>query len=133
MTPEQMTRMEREMESRTHDFKALEAYFGDDCLHLVIASGYLSRLVANPEILGDLRRRHPEVLDEFQAIIAATSRQACCRRQSSRCRAKAIYQSDATWGLSTSTVSAMKSLAERASRLSGRGSQAGSPSDCPLR
>ena len=73
MTSEQMARMEREMESLTQDFKALEASYGDDVLHLVIASGYLSRLVANPEILGYLRGRHPEILDEFQAIIAATS------------------------------------------------------------
>lgn len=73
MTSEQMARMEREMESLTQDFKALEESYGDDVLHLVIASGYLSRLVANPEILGYLRGRHPEILDEFQAIIAATS------------------------------------------------------------
>lgn len=73
MTSEQMARMEREMESLSQDFKALEESYGDDVLHLVIASGYLSRLVANPEILGYLRGRHPEILDEFQAIIAATS------------------------------------------------------------
>jgi ParB-like chromosome segregation protein Spo0J len=73
ITSEQMARMEREMESLTQDFKALEASYGDDVLHLVIASGYLSRLVANPEILGYLRGRHPEILDEFLAIIAATS------------------------------------------------------------
>jgi hypothetical protein len=73
MTSEQMARMVREMESLTQDFKALEESYGDDVLHLVIASGYLSRLVANPEILGYLRGRHPDILDEFQAIIAATS------------------------------------------------------------
>nr|WP_295238593.1 plasmid partitioning protein RepB C-terminal domain-containing protein [uncultured Brevundimonas sp.] len=50
MTPEQMARMEREMASLTADFKTLEASYGDDVLHLVVASGYLSRLVANPAI-----------------------------------------------------------------------------------
>lgn len=73
MTPEQMARMEREMASLNQDFKALEASYGDDVLHLVIASGYLSRLVANPEIERFLQTRHPEILDEFRAIISAAS------------------------------------------------------------
>lgn len=73
MTADQMARMEREMESLTQDFKALEASYGDDVLHLVIASGYLSRLVGNGEIERYMRGRHPEILDEFRAIIAAAS------------------------------------------------------------
>jgi ParB-like chromosome segregation protein Spo0J len=73
MTADQMARMEREMESLTKDFKALETSYGDDVLHLVIASGYLSRLVGNPEIERYMRGRHPEILDEFRAIIAAAS------------------------------------------------------------
>lgn len=73
MTPEQMARMEREMASLNQDFKALEASYGDDVLHLVIASGYLSRLVANPEVERFLQSRHPEILDEFRAIITAAS------------------------------------------------------------
>lgn len=73
MTSEQMARMEREMASLTQDFKALEASYGDDVLHLVIASGYLARLVGNEEIERYLRGRHPEILDEFRAIISAAS------------------------------------------------------------
>lgn len=73
MTAEQMARMEREMESLMQDFKALEASYGDDVLHLVIASGYLSRLVGNAEIERYMRSRHPEILEEFRAIIAAAS------------------------------------------------------------
>lgn len=73
MTPEQMDRMEREMETLTRDFKAIEASYGDDVLHLVIASGYLNRLVGNPAIEKYLRQRHPEFLAEFRAIIAAAS------------------------------------------------------------
>lgn len=73
MTTEQMARMEREMESLTQDFKALETSYGDDVLHLVIASGYLSRLVGNQEIERYMRGRHPEIFDEFRAIVAATS------------------------------------------------------------
>ncbi len=73
MTPEQMARMEREMASLNQDFKALEASYGDDVLDLVIASGYLSRLVSNTEVERYLQGHHPEILDEFRAIISAAS------------------------------------------------------------
>ena len=73
MTPEQMARMEREMASLTSDFRAIEASYGDDVLHLVVASGYLNRLLSNPAIERHLTNRHPELVDEFRAIIAASS------------------------------------------------------------
>lgn len=73
LTPEQMSRMEREMESVTGDFKAIEASYGEDVLHLVVASGYLNRLISNSAIESYLERRHPELLVEFRAVVAATS------------------------------------------------------------
>lgn len=73
LTPEQMSRMEREMESVTGDFKAIESSYGEDVLHLVVASGYLNRLISNPAIERYLDKRHPELLVEFRAIIAAAS------------------------------------------------------------
>lgn len=73
LTPEQMSRMEREMEAVTGDFKAIEASYGEDVLHLVVASGYLNRLISNPAIEDYLERRHPELLIEFRAVVAATS------------------------------------------------------------
>jgi ParB-like chromosome segregation protein Spo0J len=73
LTPEQMARMEREMSSLQQDFKEIETSYGDDVLHLVIASGYLAKLVGNDEIERYLERDHGEILTEFRAIIAATS------------------------------------------------------------
>lgn len=73
MTPDQMARMEREMASLTQDFRALEASYGDDVLHLVVASGYLNRLLGNPLVERYLTTRHPELVEEFRAIISASS------------------------------------------------------------
>lgn len=73
MTPEQMARMEREMEKLQRDLKSVEARYGEDVLQLVIASGYLSKLVGNAEVKRYLSQHHPEILSEFRAIIAATS------------------------------------------------------------
>jgi len=73
LTPEQMARMEREMENLSRDMKAVEDGLGDDVLHLVVASRYLGKLLANERITAYLERRHPEISAEFQAIISNTS------------------------------------------------------------
>ena len=73
MTPEQMARMERELESLNQDFKAVEETYGDDVLQLVLASRYLGRLVENENIQSYLTKYHPDILAEFQVIIGAAS------------------------------------------------------------
>lgn len=73
MTREQMARMEREIASLHQDFKQIENSYGDDIMHLVIASGYLAKLVGNKEIERYLAQHHAELLDEFRSVIAATS------------------------------------------------------------
>jgi hypothetical protein len=50
LTRQQMARMEREMASLHQDFKQIGESYGDDILHLVVASGYLNKLVGNSEI-----------------------------------------------------------------------------------
>ena len=73
LTPEQMSRMEREMDTVQQDLKTVESRYGDDVLHLVIASGYLAKLVKNRDIKRYLNQHHPEILSEFLAVISATS------------------------------------------------------------
>ncbi|MCP3381226.1 ParB N-terminal domain-containing protein [Bradyrhizobium sp. CCGUVB4N] len=73
MTPEQLARMEREMSTLQQDFKAVEASYGEDVLHLVIASGYISKLIANRKVERYLDQNHPEILEEFKAIVSVTS------------------------------------------------------------
>lgn len=73
LTREQMARMEREMASLNQDFKQIESSYGDDILHLVIVSGFLSKLINNPEIQRYLAQHHGELLEEFRAIVNTTS------------------------------------------------------------
>lgn len=73
LSAEQMTRLEREMASISEDYKELEASYGDDMLVLVVASGFLERLLSKPEIESFLARRHPEFLENFRSIVQATS------------------------------------------------------------
>ncbi len=73
LTPEQMARMEREMEGLQREFKAVETSYGDSVLNLVVASGYLAKLIGNPRMSRYLERHHPEILMEFKAIVATSS------------------------------------------------------------
>ncbi len=73
MTSEQMARMEREMGTLQRDFKAIETSYGEDVLHLVIAAGYLSKMMANRKVERYLDQNHPEILEEFKVIVSAAS------------------------------------------------------------
>lgn len=73
MTAEQMARMEREMENLQQDFKALETSYGDDVLNLVIASGYLSKVICNKRIERYLAQNHEEILEKFRSIVSSAS------------------------------------------------------------
>ena len=73
LSTEQMARIEREMASLNDDYKELEVSYGDDMLVLVVASGFLERLLSKPEIERFLNTRHPEFSENFRAIVQATS------------------------------------------------------------
>ncbi|WP_248118583.1 plasmid partitioning protein RepB C-terminal domain-containing protein [Brevundimonas sp. EYE_349] len=73
LSPEQIDRLQRELDAGSHDYHELEASFGDDTLVLVIAAGFLERLLSRPAIDAYLADAHPEMLQNFRSIVAAAS------------------------------------------------------------
>lgn len=73
---EEISRMEREMEKLYHDYKVVEDTLGETMLVLVVAKGYLARLLRNEAISGYLNRCHGELLEELTAIMEAISSDA---------------------------------------------------------
>jgi hypothetical protein len=73
ITQEQMLRMEREMASLQGQYKMVEQNYGQDMLNLVLARGYLIKMLDNKAISKFLKQRQPEVLEQFQNIIDTTS------------------------------------------------------------
>jgi hypothetical protein len=69
---EQKSRMQHELDCVLKESGARDGY-GADVLSLVVASGYVSRLIENKAIEDYLSRSHPDILKEFRAIAAATS------------------------------------------------------------
>jgi ParB-like chromosome segregation protein Spo0J len=73
LTVEQMALMEREMDGLQRDIKAVEASYGDAVLDLVIASGYVAKLLGDGRTRLYLEEHHPEILTEFEAIVGTRS------------------------------------------------------------
>jgi hypothetical protein len=71
--PEQMARMEREMSNLQGQYRLVEQSYGQDVLNLVLARGYLARMLKNAKVTKYVKQRQPEVLEQFTAIVATTS------------------------------------------------------------
>ena len=69
VSADQMAKMEREMGNLHEQFKLAEQSYGQDILNLVLAKGYLAKLMTNEAILHHLTRKHPDVLNEFDGIV----------------------------------------------------------------
>ncbi|QDH74227.1 plasmid partitioning protein RepB C-terminal domain-containing protein [Brevundimonas sp. M20] len=70
---EQIEKLERELAAVSHDYRELETSFGDDTLVLVIAAGFLERILGRPAIEAYLTDAHPEMLQTFRSVVAAAS------------------------------------------------------------
>lgn len=71
MSPEEIARMELEMESLERDFKATEGIYGENMLKLTLAKGYLRNLLSNTKVKRYLRTNHCQVFEEFETLVAA--------------------------------------------------------------
>jgi len=73
VTPDQMAKMEREMANLQGQYRLVEQSYGRDVLNLVLARGYLEKLLANTKVGRYLKQLQPEVLEQFTAIVETTS------------------------------------------------------------
>lgn len=73
VTAEQMAKMEREMGNLQVQFKLAERSYGENVLNLVLARGYLAKLLDNDAIVRFLSQHQPDVLAEFENIVQTAS------------------------------------------------------------
>lgn len=69
MKPEDLARMEREMEVLGREFRLVEESYGQNTLNLVLAVAYLRRLLDNGGVVRYLTQHHAGVLGEFQKLV----------------------------------------------------------------
>jgi len=70
LSAEQIARMEAEMETLEHDFRAVEQTYGENVLNFTVAKAYVNKLLENARVLKFLASKHPDLLSAFQDIIA---------------------------------------------------------------
>ena len=68
ISPEQMARMEAEMDNLQREMKLVEDSYGEDQLTLVIAGAYILSLLQNDQVANHLDQHHSEILNEFRRI-----------------------------------------------------------------
>lgn len=62
-----MAKMEREMSNLQGQYKVVEQTYGQDVLNLVLAKGYLTRLLANEPVRQYLQVQQADLLCELQS------------------------------------------------------------------
>ncbi len=68
LSDEQIALMEQESEKLDREFRLLEETYGEDHLDLVLATGYVKRIIENARVVRYMAQHYPELLMEFQKI-----------------------------------------------------------------
>ena len=72
LKPEDLARIEREMHALEADFRRIEDSHGQNMLKLVLAVGYLRRVLDNAAVVKYLSRKHADLLVELTRIVETT-------------------------------------------------------------
>ncbi|MFH0131894.1 plasmid partitioning protein RepB C-terminal domain-containing protein [Variovorax sp. VaC1] len=73
VSQEQMNRMEHEMTGLHDQYKMIEQSFGEDMLNLVLAKGYVAKLIDNKAVFRYLERSHAAVLEQLVSLVRTTT------------------------------------------------------------
>jgi hypothetical protein len=76
LTPEQIAKMETEMEGLQRDLKLVEESHGTQVLNLVLAGGFLAKLFGNARVTRYLGQHHAEILHQLQTVAEGSSLEA---------------------------------------------------------
>ena len=69
LTADQISKMQRESENLDREVKSIERTYGENHLDLVLALGYVSKLLTNARVVGFLAQKHATILAEFQKCV----------------------------------------------------------------
>lgn len=73
ISAEQMLRMEREMANLHGQYELIERNYADDVLNLVLARGYIAKLLENEAVARFIQQRQPDLHEQLERIVAVTS------------------------------------------------------------
>ena len=72
-SPEDIARMERQLEKLYQDYKVDEDALGESMLVLVVAKGFVGRLLRNEALSAYLARHHGHLMGELTSVMEAVA------------------------------------------------------------
>jgi chorismate-pyruvate lyase len=73
LSQEQLLRMETEMSNLLAQYKIAEQSHGEDMLNLMLARGYVVKMIDNDRVMHYMQKHYPEILEEFSKLVELTS------------------------------------------------------------
>ena len=62
-------------------YRDAESHYGSDLLNLVLAKGYLTKLLANAAVKTFIERQEPEILEHFELVVNTVSMEEAVQQQ----------------------------------------------------
>jgi ParB-like chromosome segregation protein Spo0J len=78
---EQIGKLEREMNQVQASYKDAEENYGSELLNLVVAKGYVTKLLSNPAVKSYIARRQPEILTHLELVVNTVSMEEAVQQQ----------------------------------------------------
>jgi ParB-like chromosome segregation protein Spo0J len=78
---EQIEKLEREMNQVQEKYQEAESSYGSDLLNLVVAKGYLTKLLANGAVKSYIGRHEPEILTHLELVVNTVSMEEAVQQQ----------------------------------------------------
>jgi len=78
---EQIVKLEKEMNQVHTQYRDAESHYGSDLLNLVLAKGYLAKLLANEAVKTFVGSQQPEILEHFELVVNTVSMEEAVQRQ----------------------------------------------------
>ncbi len=91
---EQIVKLEKEMSQVQTQYKDAEQNYGSDLLNLVVAKGYLTKLLSNDAVNSYIQRHEPEILEQFELVVNTVSMEEAVHQQAETTPADASEASE---------------------------------------
>jgi hypothetical protein len=77
----EIVKLEKEMSQVQTQYKDAEENYGSDLLNLVVAKGYLTKLLGNDAVKSYITRHEPEILEHFELVVNTVSMEEAVQQQ----------------------------------------------------
>lgn len=78
---EQIVKLEKEMSQVHTQYRDAENHYGSDLLNLVLAKGYLAKLLGNEAVKTFVGNQAPEILEHFEMVVNTVSMEEAVQQQ----------------------------------------------------